>query len=225
MFKLFCKKVLIFLQNYYFYLITFFFVLTGVLFLLIKMDIQTSLICIFLAILSGVVLFFIYSFGMQKKTFEEAIAEQRKMPSDALLLGTPNKGKSKSKKPKRLGKKVKEKPGSTKVIANKKLLKKIKAPERSTKIEPKVQDHGHVIFLSPEAKILSENDCHTHLGEKKTKLKKEKIKPILVHKKEPKLIKEKPVPKELSINHFTVIHPKDDLELKLETVHVCSFFR
>lgn len=47
---------------------------------------------------------------MRGKTYEEAIAEQRKMPLEHLLLGRGGKDKNKDKKPKKVGKKVKEKP-------------------------------------------------------------------------------------------------------------------
>nr|XP_050854411.1 kinectin-like isoform X4 [Vespula vulgaris] len=70
------------------------------------MDMQTTLVCIGAVIVSAVILC-LSIFGIKEKSYEEAIAEQRKLPDDLLLS---KKDKSKEKKHKnKSGKKVKEK--------------------------------------------------------------------------------------------------------------------
>ncbi|GLG99093.1 Uncharacterized protein GBIM_05620, partial [Gryllus bimaculatus] len=73
------------------------------------MDLQSALICGGVAAVSAVVIYVISVFSMREKTYEEAIAEQRKLPEENLLLGRSAKDKAKDKKQKKLGKKVKEK--------------------------------------------------------------------------------------------------------------------
>lgn len=175
------------------------------------MDAQTCLICVVLVVISGAVLFFIAMFSMQEKTYEEAIAEQRKMPNDELLFGKSSK-ENKNKKRKRQGKKVKEKPTSNKVVNNKKNVKKQSSSETNFKLDHKENEHSHVNFLTPEAEVLNEVNSLSHLSNKKGK---EKIKPILINKKEPAAVKIKTTPKDLPVNHFIEIIPKDDLQLKL----------
>ncbi|XP_047356077.1 kinectin-like isoform X5 [Vespa velutina] len=70
------------------------------------MDMQTALVCIGALIVSAIILC-LSMFGIKEKSYEEAIAEQRKLPDDLLLS---KKDKSKEKKHKnKSGKKVKEK--------------------------------------------------------------------------------------------------------------------
>ncbi|XP_046823008.1 kinectin-like isoform X5 [Vespa crabro] len=70
------------------------------------MDMQTALVCIGAVIVSAIILC-LSIFGIKEKSYEEAIAEQRKLPDDLLLS---KKDKSKEKKHKnKSGKKVKEK--------------------------------------------------------------------------------------------------------------------
>lgn len=55
------------------------------------MDVQTGLICVGLIVVSAAAILLISMFGIKEKTYEEAIAEQRKLPDDLLLgesLGT-----------------------------------------------------------------------------------------------------------------------------------------
>jgi ribosome-binding protein 1 len=75
-----------------------------------KMDIQTGLVYVGVVVLCAVVVFVSSMFGIKEKTYEEAIAEQRNMPGENLLLGRSGKDKIKDKKQKKAGKKVKEKP-------------------------------------------------------------------------------------------------------------------
>lgn len=171
------------------------------------MDIQTGLVCVGLVILSGAVLLVISVFGMQEKTYEEAIAEQRKMPEDALLLGRPNKDKSKDKKQKRQGKKVKEKP--SKNASAKESVKSQSSTETENEAVQK-ENEQHVNFNSPEAEVVPVGNPPQQ--EEKKKKKKEKVKPILLNKEDPIAINEKD--QTASLNHFGDTVPKDDLELK-----------
>lgn len=48
------------------------------------MDMQTTLVCLGAVIVSAVILC-LSIFGIKEKSYEEAIAEQRKLPDDLLL--------------------------------------------------------------------------------------------------------------------------------------------
>lgn len=56
------------------------------------MDLQTGLVYIGVVVISAAFIFFVSMFGMKEKSYEEAIAEQRKLPDD-LLLGMKKKKK------------------------------------------------------------------------------------------------------------------------------------
>ncbi|XP_032455132.1 kinectin isoform X9 [Nasonia vitripennis] len=71
------------------------------------MDVQTGLVYVAVVLVSALVIGFVSVFAMKEKSYEEAIAEQRKLPDD-LLLGKKEKIKEKKHKNK-TGKKVKEK--------------------------------------------------------------------------------------------------------------------
>ncbi|XP_021931547.1 ribosome-binding protein 1 [Zootermopsis nevadensis] len=163
------------------------------------MDVQTGLVCAGVFVLSVVVIFVVSMFGIKEKTYEEAIAEQRNMPAENLLLGRSGKDKTKDKKQKKAGKKVKEKPTEQEKKQSEAVL--------SASTQPTSQEKTHVDFNEPEAEVVSER---LPQGDKK-KNKKEKVKPILLNKDEESLVAESlPVP----ANHFEVIQPKDDLLLK-----------
>ena len=174
------------------------------------MDVQTGLLCILLFIISGGVVYFITVYGMQEKTYEEAIAEQRKMPKDVLGLGRQNKDKGKNKKQKRQGKKAKEKTSNSKPVPEKKNNSK-SLNANNTKVNFKENEPNHVNFLTPEAKVLSKVDNSVKLEKIK---KKEQIKPILVTKNQAD-VKSKIGQNDVTVNHFSEIIPKDDLQLKL----------
>ncbi|KAF3429202.1 hypothetical protein E2986_01409 [Frieseomelitta varia] len=71
------------------------------------MDVQTGLVYVAVVVISAAVIVLVSMFGIKEKSYEEAIAEQRKLPDDLLLN---KKDKSKEKKHKnKAGKKVKEK--------------------------------------------------------------------------------------------------------------------
>lgn len=49
-----------------------------------KMDVQTGLVYVGIVVLSAAAIAFISMFGIREKSYEEAIAEQRKFPDDLL---------------------------------------------------------------------------------------------------------------------------------------------
>ncbi|XP_043503518.1 ribosome-binding protein 1-like isoform X4 [Polistes fuscatus] len=159
------------------------------------MDMQTTLICIGIVVISAVSILLISLFGMKGKSYEEAIAEQRKLPDDLLLS---KKDKSKDKKHKnKSGKKVKEK------------------KEKDEK-DGKEEKQEHVQFeetpqiLPPELPLQEGNKASKKKG------KPEKVKPILVNKDEPLAIASEISSSQHILgetNHFELIQPKDDLEL------------
>jgi len=48
------------------------------------MDVQTGLVYVGIVVLSAAAIAFISMFGIREKSYEEAIAEQRKLPDDLL---------------------------------------------------------------------------------------------------------------------------------------------
>lgn len=111
------------------------------------MDIQTGLVCVGVVVLSAVVIFVISMFGIKEKTYEEAIAEQRSMPEENLLLGRSGKDKVKDKKQKKAGKKVKEKPTERE--------KKQSEAVSSVPAQPSSQEKSHMDFQEPETEVVS----------------------------------------------------------------------
>ncbi|XP_071454017.1 ribosome-binding protein 1-like isoform X2 [Hetaerina americana] len=73
------------------------------------MELVEGVIIVFAVSICSFVVHRVYRFAMRGKTYEEAIAEQRNMPLEHLLLGR-GKDKNKDKKIKKVGKKAKEKP-------------------------------------------------------------------------------------------------------------------
>ncbi|XP_044011749.1 kinectin isoform X3 [Aphidius gifuensis] len=157
------------------------------------MDLQTGLICVGVVCLSAAVILFVSMFGMKEKSYEEAIAEQRKLPDD-LLLGKKDKGKEKKYKNK-TGKKVKE--------------KKEDKDEKDDKSE-------HVQFEETPQILSSDLPPQEVCKANKKKNKPEKVKPILVNKDESPLVIAdiNSVPQIMDdVNHFEITHPKDVVEL------------
>ena len=107
----------------------------SLIFRFVKMDISTGLIFFGGFVISAIFIYVILVMGAKEKTYEEAIAEQRKIPDEQLLLGRNNKEKEKvkEKKSKKAGKKVKEK-------------------SENDKSE---NEKAHVNFEKPEAELLT----------------------------------------------------------------------
>nr|XP_033324053.1 kinectin-like [Megalopta genalis] len=160
------------------------------------MDVQTGLVYVAVVVISAAVIVLVSMFGIKEKSYEEAIAEQRKLPDD-LLLGKKDKGKEKKHKNK-AGKKVKEK----------KEEKEEKDDKEEKPEHVQFEENPQILPLEP---LLREGSK----GSKK-KGKSEKVKPILVNKDEPLVIVTELSPSQPPLaeaNHFDLIHPKDDLEL------------
>ncbi|XP_015597971.1 kinectin isoform X4 [Cephus cinctus] len=158
------------------------------------MDLQTGLVCVGVVVISAAVILLVSMFGIKEKSYEEAIAEQRKLPDD-LLLGKKDKGKEKKHKNK-AGKKVKE-----------------KKEEKDEKEEEKSE---HVQFEETPEILPSEPSTQESGKGSKKKNKVEKVKPILINKDEPVVIAPELSPSQPPLeeaNHFDLIQPKDDLEL------------
>lgn len=49
------------------------------------MDVQTGLVYVAVVVISAAVIVLVSMFGIKEKSYEEAIAEQRKLPDDLLL--------------------------------------------------------------------------------------------------------------------------------------------
>jgi ribosome-binding protein 1 len=111
------------------------------------MDVQTGLVCIGVSVLSAIVIFVISMFGVKEKTYEEAIAEQRNIPEENLLLGRSGKEKNKDKKQKKAVKKVKEKPTERE--------KKQSEAVFSAPAQPSSQEKTRVDFDKPEAEVVN----------------------------------------------------------------------
>lgn len=111
------------------------------------MDIQTGLVYVGVVVLSAVVIFVISMFGIKEKTYEEAIAEQRSMPEENLLLGRSGKDKVKDKKQKKTGKKVKEKPTERE--------RKQSEAVSSVPAQPSPQEKPHMDLQEPETEVFN----------------------------------------------------------------------
>ncbi|XP_006617308.1 kinectin isoform X2 [Apis dorsata] len=159
------------------------------------MDVQTGLVYVAVVVISAAVIVLVSMFGIKEKSYEEAIAEQRKLPDDLLLN---KKDKSKEKKHKnKAGKKVKEKKEE-----------KEEKDDKEEKEHVQFEENPQILPLEPLVREGSK-------GSKK-KSKHEKVKPILVNKDEPLVIVTElssSQPLSAEANHFDLIQPKDDLEL------------
>lgn len=163
------------------------------------MDIQTGLVYVGVVVLSAVVIFVISMFGIKEKTYEEAIAEQRNMPEENLLLGRIGKDKVKDKKQKKAGKKVKEKPTE----------REKKQPEAvsSAPAQPSSQEKSRMDFQEPETEVVNKGPRQ----DDRKKKKKERVKPVpLSVSEQSHVIEVLSVP----ANHLEEIHPKGDQQLK-----------
>ncbi|XP_070154294.1 kinectin isoform X2 [Polyergus mexicanus] len=158
------------------------------------MDIPTT--TVFGIVILAVIIVCASMYGMREKSYEEAIAEQRKLPDDLL---SSKKDRNKEKKHKnKAGKKAKE-----------------KKEEKDDK-DDKDERTEHVQFEETPQILPAEPPVQESNKGNKKKGKFEKIKPILVNKDEPLAIVTELnslQPALAEANHFDLIHPKDDLEL------------
>ncbi|XP_054265637.1 kinectin isoform X2 [Macrosteles quadrilineatus] len=158
------------------------------------MDLLTGGLCLTLAVVSALVLYFISVSSMKEKTYDEVKAEQKKKAEEYLAQGRSAKEKAKDKKLKKAGKKVKE-----------------KSNVESNELSSDEVEHGkgHVAFVEPPI-VLDEQP--PTVEDKKKKKNKKKEKPILINKSEITPVID--VPEVPTKNHFEQIVPKDDFTLK-----------
>ncbi|KAG8237060.1 hypothetical protein J437_LFUL005167 [Ladona fulva] len=197
-----------------------------------KMELHEGVIIIAVVAVSSVIFYKVYRFAMRGKTYEEAIAEQRKLPLEHLLLGRSGKDKNKDKKQKKVGKKVKEKPSekeksehSTKVNVASKVDSTSKnpvsainkadvtlkasnntAPSKINVANPNVhlEKHRAVEFGKPEAEVV-DDQAIVQQDENKVKKKKKADKGILLNKDEVSPVDVRAVKDEPS-SPFTINH-------------------
>ncbi|KAF4532375.1 hypothetical protein B566_EDAN004456, partial [Ephemera danica] len=107
------------------------------------MDINTALLTGAGTILCGVLVAIIFIFGFKEKTFEEALNEQRRGELLDLIRGD----KARTKKPKKIGKKTKEKLATN----DSKQTKEVSRQNEPATAEP--EKPSHVEFKFPEAEV------------------------------------------------------------------------
>ncbi|KAF5308177.1 hypothetical protein FQR65_LT06357 [Abscondita terminalis] len=168
------------------------------------MDIQSALIGVTAFIVSAGILLVISMFGMKEKSYEEALAEQRQQSN--ALLGIHQRSKPKDKKVKKVNKKVKEKHSNAESETPEEGEETISAATSSTS-----HPHHklHVEFKEPASEPVLTPDPQVTV---KKRGKKDKIRPILIHKSVENDVVYENV-EVLQANHFEQLHPKDDLEL------------
>lgn len=164
------------------------------------MDIQTALIGVGAFAVSAVILLLIAVFGIKEKSYEEALAEQRQQAN--VLLGTQPRPKSKDKKVKKTNKKPKEKQPNVAVDSD--------TTEESDEKPTTTTHHKlHVEFKEPAVQEVPPTEQTTN----KKRGKRDKVRPILIHKS----VENAPVIPIVDdvppSNHFEQLHPKDDFEL------------
>ncbi|KAF5303624.1 hypothetical protein FQA39_LY09871 [Lamprigera yunnana] len=167
------------------------------------MDIQSALIGVAVFLISAGILLFISMFGIKEKSYEEALAEQRQQAN--ALLGVQQRSKPKEKKAKKIYKKGKEKqsssPGESETTDD-----VDDKPLATTNTHQKL----HVEFKEPAAQPVVTPTLESSSNKKRGK--KDKIRPILIHKSLEKDVIVHKVDASPA-NHFERLHPKDDLEL------------
>uniref|UniRef100_A0A1Y1JSX7 Ribosome receptor lysine/proline rich domain-containing protein n=1 Tax=Photinus pyralis TaxID=7054 RepID=A0A1Y1JSX7_PHOPY len=168
------------------------------------MDIQTALIGVGVFAVSAIILLLISVFGIKEKSYEEALAEQRQQTN--ALLGIQHRPKSKEKKVKKTTKKPKEKQPNVPVDLD--VAEESDDKTASSSSTANTHQKLHVEFKEPavEEVALPEQTASKKRG------KKEKVRPILIHKSVEN-IPVIPIVDVLPSNHFEQLHPKDDLEL------------
>jgi len=170
------------------------------------MDWVTVAIGLGVCVITAMVLYLISVYSFKEHTFEEALAQQQKF-SNSLLKGDKANIKEKEKKPKKTTKKTKDK-------EKKDAEPTVVAPTAAV-VAPTaaVEEKPHVEF-EPDEEIISAEPAPAHSeSEKKKTEKKEKVKPILKNT-DSSTANELFDPDVDTINHFSEVLPKDDMEMK-----------
>lgn len=180
------------------------------------MDLFTSLLVIFILILFSFGSYILFSKLPRGKTFEEALAEKKQLAEKiyALSAGHGNKKTNKNKKINNNKKQGK----SSKV--NKKESESPEESDVNSDVNPSNDSPVHHVEFS-EAEIISDSEPKKTKNNSKKRNSKTTGSGILINKSEPIAVKSEPIVEEL--NHFEIIHPKDDVE-KFKA-QVRTFFR
>ena len=157
------------------------------------MDPQVILVGVAVFVVSALMIYLISVFGIKEKSYEEAIAEQRRRMEEEQEKQRKDKKAEKEKKKKKTGKEkqVKEKPPTPTPVA----------------VAPEVKEHK-MVNLEIDPEIIEPLTSEKQMAKQG---KKKPSKPILHNKDEKPL-----VAKETQEVIHHIPHPKDDLELKHE---------
>lgn len=196
------------------------------------MDLQAFAFILIVFLVSFLSYLFISKFLPHGKTFDEMIAEKKRMRDEVLgVQKTVSREKQSAgkKKPKKEVKKVSEKRKKFKNhVVNLFIDRHCSQRDTQTKIAKEVTSNESDASESseavrsepattPEPLVLRKNAAKP---QQQQQTKKGKKGGILVNKNEPVLVKEAPVEEE--VNHFEEIHPKDAVELQVEKKHTHS---
>ncbi|XP_050299604.1 ribosome-binding protein 1 isoform X2 [Anthonomus grandis grandis] len=194
------------------------------------MDLTTPLIFLSIFVLGSLSLFLVYTYGMKKKSYEEALAEHRKM-TNALLGNKPKPNKE--KKIKKATKKINKETKTNKTVENELSddIETVDAQEKEVElVDPvkqknngpkgksanKSKEKVHVEFKpEPEELPVEPLPVEKEVKEVINKKKSKKVRPILLKSTSELEIVSQAAIETPVLNHFEEIHPKDDRELLL----------
>lgn len=189
------------------------------------MDLQVYAIILIVFLVSFLSYLFISKFLPHGKTFDEMIAEKKRMREEVLgIVKSVSKEKQSNagnkKKPKKEVKKVSE----IKLTKNVKTHRNCSQRDSHVKIAKEVTSNESDASESSEA-VVSEPSpvpetvvMRRNAPKAQQQPKKGKKGGILVNKNEPVLVKDTPIEEEF--NHFEENHPKDAVEMQVDKKHV-----
>ena len=190
------------------------------------MDLQVYAIILIVFLVSFLSYLFISKFLPHGKTFDEMIAEKKRMREEVLgIVKSVSKEKQSNagnkKKPKKEVKKVSE------IKLTKKCQKfhrncsqrdsHVKIAKEVTSNESDASESSEAVVSEPSS-LPDTVVVRRNVAKPQQQPKKGKKGGILVNKNEPVLVKDAPIEEEF--NHFEEIHPKDAVELQVEKKHV-----
>lgn len=180
------------------------------------MDLFTSLLVIFILILFSFGSYILFSKLPRGKTFEEALAEKKQLAEKIYALSAGH-GK-KTNKTKKINHNKKQGKSSK---VNKKESESPEESDVNSDVNPSNDSPVHHVEFS-EAEIISDSEPKKTKSNAKKRNSKTTGSGILINKSEPVALKSEPIVEEL--NHFEIIHPKDDMEkLKSQVKNFRSF--
>jgi ribosome-binding protein 1 len=189
------------------------------------MDLQVYAIILIVFLVSFLSYLFISKFLPGGKTFDEMIAEKKRMREEVLGLTKPVSKEKQSnsgskKKPKKEVKKVRKKKEEVMLSMIHQRANHLqnthqtKVAKEVTSNESDASESSEAVrsepATPPETLVLRKNAAKPQQQQQQAKKSKGKG-GILVNKNEPVLVKEAPIEEE--VNHFEEIHPKDAVEM------------